>query len=265
MYLYDSSTHIFEDVLPYVVGRITQAANNLRWSKIRSSERVLQCREYGRGPAQQQTRGRGWQCGYHTIINGWILALGLHPSETARFDDVAYIEARTLAVAAVSGILDWTTLVAWLLCRRLTIETTEQLHEVVAMDRRFLTTRFWANEAEQQARIDEIFQTDDAILDLLPEEQTPDVLSNNPTYDDDDAGVGSGLERRQDSLEALFRRDSLDNYSAVARNSQVPDALTFLDGFDAEGDAAVVGSPFSSQERGGRDVDRLLFLYAYRV
>ncbi|KAF1919559.1 hypothetical protein BDU57DRAFT_569220, partial [Ampelomyces quisqualis] len=93
----------------------------------------------------QQSHG-GWQCGPHTVINGWILAMGLHPNPDGRvFTDAVYRGFHALARAAISGLLDWQTLVAWFFCRRLTVE---RKFTAVPRNRRFSTTRAWASEPE---------------------------------------------------------------------------------------------------------------------
>ncbi|KAL5421921.1 hypothetical protein PMIN04_005163 [Paraphaeosphaeria minitans] len=88
-------------------------------------------------------QGTPFACGDHTVLNAWILALGLTPSLHGKSNltgnkyEKTLQELRQLMNLALNGALDWKTLTAWLFCNRLTVETRAGL---VPPNRRFNTT-----------------------------------------------------------------------------------------------------------------------------
>jgi hypothetical protein len=75
----------------------------------------------------------------HNKINAWILALGLTVIPDVKYEDHIYKEAWLFARAAMAGVLDWKSLVAWFFRRELTVEKDQV--EVPA-DRHFNLTLF---------------------------------------------------------------------------------------------------------------------------
>ncbi|KAI4671648.1 uncharacterized protein J4E78_000144 [Alternaria triticimaculans] len=127
MYFYDSAPENLKDTLvaegvagplPDIVSDI---APGLQWLQHRKGEKKKSYSIF-EVPTSRQPHG-GWQCGPHVIINAWILALGLRPDPSREYDDVIYQELHVLARAAVVGLLDWRTLVAWIFCHKLALET----------------------------------------------------------------------------------------------------------------------------------------------
>jgi hypothetical protein len=180
--LYDSSQHLFST--PHgqeLADRVVEAMPNLGWSTHRNvgktEEKTMIVGEWSNEDVVQQKRGGGWRCGPHTVINGWILAMGLTPSPGARFSDSVYAEFRTLAKAAVTGLLDWKTLVAWFFCRQLTMQ--KKLQSVLP-SRQFETTHFWESEAQLESHIRDICETNDILLEVS--EEIPYDHGNNPIH-----------------------------------------------------------------------------------
>lgn len=160
----------------------------------------------------QQAAGGGWRCGLHVIINASILAMGLAPNHKASYSDDVYAELRTLAKAAVAGLLDWQTLVAWFFCHQLTVERSL---DFVLLNRRFTTTHFWENETRLFERILEIQEEDQLLASATVEEALYDHGNNvlvadssdedsDDNDDDDDDDEESDVEESDD--EGLTRQ-----------------------------------------------------------
>jgi hypothetical protein len=122
----DSSPHVYQEkagVRLYIGESIRKIASNLQWTKQRNTGNETVKRvsfDPGLGyttvpvPAHPRNKG-GWMCVYHTVLNAWILAIGLSPNAakpTDEFNELFYKEVFVLIQAAVAGLLDWKTLVA---------------------------------------------------------------------------------------------------------------------------------------------------------
>jgi hypothetical protein len=99
--LYDSSRHVFGDMEDFVAQKILRATKNLQWSTHRNAASRINFEDDTENNVPQQQRGQGWQCGPHTVINAWILAMGLRISPKADYTTDIYRDFRTLARAAV--------------------------------------------------------------------------------------------------------------------------------------------------------------------
>jgi hypothetical protein len=177
---YDSSEHIFRDSMPFLVNMVQSAVTKLQWPTHRNADsnwtlkRALPLIDI----PQQPRKGR-WQCGPRTVINGWILAMGLTPNlEAVDRGDTACHEFLYLAEAAVAGILNWTALAAWFFCHNLTIERG---YEEVPENRRFTFTRVWNDESELSTCIKKL-RADDDRLATLSEHQLPYDYGNNTSW-----------------------------------------------------------------------------------
>jgi hypothetical protein len=157
---YDSGPHVFRNARLPLARLVIRLYRGLGWYTQRAKPRENPL--YRVVLAARQQPG-GWQCGPHTIINAWILAMGMHPDPRKVYDNRTYEEFHLLARPAVVGVLDWQALVSWLLCRR------------------FRHTRFWRNEAALTERIEEVKQ-DDNMLDIFEEDELPYDLGNNPVH-----------------------------------------------------------------------------------
>jgi hypothetical protein len=196
---YDSAEYVFENSMSYIVDMIQRALPSLHWSTHRNSNTkwslVRSYPVYGQVPQQEKP----WQCGPRTVINGWILAMGLSPNPAAFYDvkgdkgDRICLELFVLARAAVAGILNWSTLAAWFFTNNLTVEMK---YEEVPLDCRFTSTRFWTNENELYERILEIYMEDDVLLAEKSVSEVPYQHGNNvlrsdyPSSDDDEMEDG---------------------------------------------------------------------------
>ncbi|KAJ4335265.1 hypothetical protein N0V95_008950 [Ascochyta clinopodiicola] len=201
-----------EDVVQNLIHkRIRDTATNLGWARQRNEDGAVRFRpQHSQVVVFPQLKG-GWQCGLHTILNAWILALGLMPrSEQLVLGADFYEEFWVLVRAAVAGLLDWKTLVAWLFCNNL---VTSRSLASVPEDRRFEITRHQDGSAT-------VYQ--DGGYEFLGE-------------------VGLG-----DRVEGLFMQDL-----AAVLGTQVPyDHSSNVDFLDADiaGDEAESGSESGSEE-----------------
>ncbi|UPX19089.1 uncharacterized protein EKO05_0009363 [Ascochyta rabiei] len=142
IYTLDSAPRRFrEDVVQQLFHKtIRDTATNLGWTRQRNEDGAVRFRQQHSQVGVFPQLGGGWQCGLHTILNAWILALGLMPrSEHLVPGADFYNEFWVLVRAAVAGLLDWKTLVAWLFCNNL---VTSRSLASVPDDRRFETTRY---------------------------------------------------------------------------------------------------------------------------
>ncbi|KAF2645958.1 hypothetical protein P280DRAFT_532395 [Massarina eburnea CBS 473.64] len=165
-FLDSSSKEVLRQRYTSLFNEAKKAAAQLHWSTHRNDGSYGNIVQFSDGPrivkVFPQKKDSG--CGHHTIINAWILALGLTPSQTVTGQPGnMYGEFEDLLQIALSGVLDWKTLVAWLFCMGI---TNEKKLEDVPLNRRFMTTRRQENEGELDWRI-EMAQEDDAILESL--------------------------------------------------------------------------------------------------
>lgn len=73
-------------------------------------------------------------CSLHTVLNAWILALGLTPNPAFRFNEGDYNAVYQMVRTAVAGLLNWKDIAVWLLERGVVVErNVDQIPE----DRRF--------------------------------------------------------------------------------------------------------------------------------
>lgn len=172
---FDSGAHRFQDerVQNYFYTATRNTAEGLGWSEQRNTTSVISFKDRLLSRAVIRQRPGGWQCGLHTILNAWILALGLTPNTTTTaLNDEFYNELWDLVRGAVAGLLDWQTLAAWLYCKRIT-----ELR-AVPHSRRFELSRS-QKDGEFANRIEEIFRTDDRILETKTVGDLPYDYRNN--------------------------------------------------------------------------------------
>jgi hypothetical protein len=94
-------------------------------------------------------------CSDHTVLNAWILALGLTPAlgGNSTLPQVMLRELRQMMNLSLTGSMDWKTLVAWLFCRKLTIE---QRAELVPESRRFRQTASQTIRSQNTANLADV-------------------------------------------------------------------------------------------------------------
>jgi hypothetical protein len=165
----DSRPSIFQNVTRFLRGCIVDAATRLGWSEHRIVFGNVAFESGVRAIEVPEQLPGGWQCGHHTIINAWIIALGLHPDKEAKYTDSTYRVIYQLAQAAVAGILDWKTLAQWLVARKLTMEKSA---EDVPVFRRFESTRVQKDDNDLGDRI-RGYQLEDGTLATMSLTETP--------------------------------------------------------------------------------------------
>jgi hypothetical protein len=275
--IYDSSQDVVRESHEFLRESLAHALRNLKWSTHRNTDEDIELEIYysEEGVAQQMV-DQAWRSGPHTVINGWILAMGLTPSPTAFFDTVVYSQFRILAKAAVAGLLDWRTLVAWFFCRNLTMQ--RKLHSV-PINRRFEMTQFWVSEQQLSEHIDNIYEEVDQLLQTVND---PYDFGNNPIHLSDyvnnreESEDSDSNATQQDTNSAQKRRGIKDLKRRVenpswpygkrrirslrsSRKAVIHDELIFLEGYDNPKPTPRAETVQSSREE-DFDRDELVFL-----
>lgn len=157
-------------------------------------------------------------CGYHTVVNAWILALGMTPKVKPK-KALDLREASSMIKFAIRGVLDWKTLVAWLFYRDLTVETKI---EQVTLSRAFEVTK----EQKGQEKLLESIETEivhDEILSMWSEKVVPYVRNNV------DFSGGKWTFEPEETLEEEEDDSQQDNESpgALQRSTEDVDMLYY--------------------------------------
>ena len=134
-----------------------------------------------------------------------MIAMGLQFRENVEFHNEIYGQFYTLSQAAVAGILDWKTLVAWFFSHNLTTATD---FSEVPENRRFSRTFRQTTENALATRIKEQYKAVDDILGTFDQYIYPYDYSNNFVFeavpDDEeqsDADGEPGLQRSVDDAD----------------------------------------------------------------
>ncbi|KAI8942285.1 hypothetical protein NX059_000364 [Plenodomus lindquistii] len=185
MRYYDSCPRRLRDAYVYIAGRLGGVVRSLGWTSTRSGQTATKVTPRFHTTTVPEQLG-GWACGAHTVINAWILALGLTPSQSVTYSRDIYEEFFTLANAACSGVLSWLVLASWLRHRNLVDRCNL---DDIAEDRRFEFTRRWESVNELQDRIADIIDDEDTMLRTCSESDVPYDLSNNVGHEDEMAAA----------------------------------------------------------------------------
>ncbi|KAF2790443.1 hypothetical protein K505DRAFT_390797 [Melanomma pulvis-pyrius CBS 109.77] len=255
VYFLDSAPDYYADVRGFLYTKVREVAERMGWTSHRNVTNVTFHDTHHDFPvAHQQT---ATTCGSHTIINAWILAMGLTPDPNVgeNFDDNTLQHLNRLISIACFGILDWMTLAAFLICRELVIETSI---DDVPLDRRFLSTRAQIYEDNIATLVDQM-QFEDDVLETFSEASLPydwrtnvdfQRLTNNindayqSLEDDDeyDASEDQGFYRRYSVVSLWERLDeediALEEHSVEDHNAvdDLPDEDIFMSGSDSSFD-----------------------------
>lgn len=270
---YDSSNDMFSDSHEFLASAVQYAIDKLQWSTHRNPDDHIELVYETYQDLPQQVRGGGWRCGPHTVINDWILAMGLTPKPKAKFPSVVYEEFSLLARAAVAGLLDRKTLVAWFFCRKLTIE---RRLEAGLPDRRFQMTQFWQDEVQLYDRIHEILLDDELLGERPIDEARYDhgnnqrnALPDSYIYSDDEKTEKDEDESDEEDLARCFEepdRTFASHLTTGYGKRSVSDALNFLDGYDlhSDGDVIMGGAGRRATITGESIRDNLVFLGGFQ-
>ncbi|KAI4686869.1 uncharacterized protein J4E84_005240 [Alternaria hordeiaustralica] len=263
MYFYDSAPENLKDTLvaegvagplPDIVSDI---APGLQWLQHRKGEKKKSYSIF-EVPTSRQPHG-GWQCGPHVIINAWILALGLRPDPSREYNDIVYQELHVLARAAVVGLLDWRTLVAWIFCHKLALEKSM---DSVTPDRHFRTTGFWENENALVDRIRSLEHNDD-LLGAMSQKEMPYDRGNNPVHAGAKTPKDAGDGKQKEGEKAYLARsyDDIDQEiinQPSCTNGRLRGGARTLCGADEDYDVSMISSKKrKSRERAGSNRDIL--------
>lgn len=199
VYTFDSAPEKFEDdrIQRLFYNTVCKTAKNLGWSKQRNTDEHVKF-----GPQHQQVlvvrqAQGGWQCGLHVVLNAWILALGFLPHKVSVTEREGFYEELWILIrAAVAGLLDWKTLVAWLFCHKLV--ATRSL-DLVPGNRRFEATQYqdailsesgdFENEIGLVDRVQATSSQGQVIFAGSSEDELPYDYSNNVNFADTDGGI----------------------------------------------------------------------------
>jgi hypothetical protein len=185
VYILDSAPQYYSDIQPWLYEQIKRTAQSMHWTDHRNPDNRVDFARYHWTVKVAKQEG-GWPCGHHLILNAWILALGLTPNETENFkkEISIYVELYNMISLALDGILDWKTLVSWLLCHNLVQEKTM---DKVPFDRRFDHTQVQTSANDLAIRIDnEVNQPtgNDYRLAEVAETEVPYNLNDNVDFTD---------------------------------------------------------------------------------
>ncbi|KAF2271354.1 uncharacterized protein EI97DRAFT_462913 [Westerdykella ornata] len=203
-------------------GLIQKAARNLSWTRRNShaKEDTQFLKDYTDVPVLRQADGTS--CGLFTVLNAWILALGLTPNAKPKADARRVAsKMQLLVLLAWRGALDWKTLVAFLLCHGLVTQTSMSQ---VPLDRRFGATMAQEGQAELSSYYSDVFEQDDAFLQLESFEDVPYDYSCNVNF----PGSG-GLQRGYDDFEEYTDSDEDRSGSRTDWRGKQGDAMDWLD------------------------------------
>lgn len=271
-YILDSRPAVLQNAYEFLDRVVLRAAGRLGWSSHRNTAQIGG--SHHRYPVPEQQEG-GFQCGYHVFVNAWILAMGLTPDiKRGPYDEDVYFEAWIFARAAIAGLLDWKALVAWIFCRKLTVERT---NEALPANRRFEGTvpqvpdrldpfPEAVGEGELRDHVQQRYDADDRPLALLSVEDAPYDRSNNIVWP---PSKGKEQNDQGESLDRSYEDTDLDFFEAQAgikrkSREEIDDGLSRFYSSHATGDTCIrdtVHSSFSRKRQ--RLSDSLSFLDRY--
>jgi hypothetical protein len=252
VYFLDTLPEYFQNARDFLFHRVKKAARDLKWTSHRNyDEHNVQFSEDYHMVRTSRQAG-GFECGYFTILHAWTLAMGLTPdpdfSTVGRERMLKFIgDVQDLIELAITGMLDWKTLVSSLFCkkfaRRIPVED-------ILESRRFQQTVLQDdNETGLGERLQTYIDQDEDLADRT-EDEVPYNRDNNinfsratitrvrPKYH-------SNISNRDiDNIATEFRRkrglertyEDLDDWLGVMQNegdnSMVgEDILAFLDDY----------------------------------
>jgi len=248
----DSSPEVLATGLPRLQQAVQEAAHCLQWSTHRKIDGRVQY-EQGEPRMIPVPRQRGNStCGYHTVINAWILAMGLTPSLQAQYTEEIYTDAWKIIRAAVAGILDSRSLMAWFICKHLTVQgastdVPEERRFVLSMRQDPQLTKGKAyGTGSLSERAGMIYATEDTLLAGITENIAPYDRSTNLNLITPPPPSASGTEKK--SLERSyddsdFEVDRWHSRTKRTRYEMEHDSLDFLNEYDADEDAEALEPP----------------------
>ncbi|KAF2871720.1 hypothetical protein BDV95DRAFT_607134 [Massariosphaeria phaeospora] len=191
-YILDPAPEHYADVRPFLLAKIEEAARNLGWHSNRNDQDQIGFSKVWRN-VKVPRHGAKYGCGYHAIVNAWILALGLHPNhELEKMTEQIYKEIKNLAELACQGLLDWLTLFAFLKCRNLIAIPERSGPKIVKKHFRFHSTLIQLADSENTIgentlgdRIKKMAAQDDELaqdsIDKTPYDRTLNVHFSKKT------------------------------------------------------------------------------------
>ena len=255
VHILDSFPEYFDDIQQFLYFTLENTAERLQWSVHRNEDGPIKFTfleedpPFDTIPVARQVGS--FACGYHTILNAWIIALGLTPDPAAKLNEGLYKRTYNLFLLATLGLLDWLTLVTFLFCEELTIEISLK---DVPMNRRFSHTRLQKSEVDLAERI-EISALADMVLGTISEAVVPyDHSTNKETW----------AEKAQEEVEEEFEEEFEEDYSDENGDGlwrQIGDDFdaVMMDVDDLEGT-----SDYALEETFTHHGDPLLFLDNFR-
>ena len=231
----DSQPRIFRHVYGFLYHRVKQLCTVLTWSTFNNAagpNHIQFSRNYWTYNLPLQTNRNG--CGFHTVLNAWIFALGLRPHPVTQCTNQDYLDIERFVQWAFDGVLDWRTLTDWLICRGLVVQNN--LNQV-PLGRRFLSTEqqqadlFALSQAIDDDRNAELknglpldFETN---VNFYPNARQFAANENDPHYDEQPApGQAAGRPAAGSRLEIADTFDEDDSDGLGGHGGQ-----PWVDGF----------------------------------
>jgi hypothetical protein len=217
----NSSPDQFQNELPrdFLRPLVERAANRLGWS----THRNAQDPQVGFRDSQRDVlvanQSEHWPSGLHVVLNAWILAMGLTPAvlEANRDLGPVYTELLELIQWAYAGILDWKTLVSWLLCKRLVRGSLVDVPD----NRRFESTVGQFDEEQLRMTVERLAQGEDARLASVPIA----TVGYDRSYNVNTAWLAA-VARAPDALQRSYKDQMMVEFEHEG------DGLEFLDEYE---------------------------------
>lgn len=155
VYILDSQPSHLKARLNGIYADIQYLVRTLQWPEHRNEDGHV---DFDKEPTivKVTPQSSSTTCGYHTILNAWILALGLTPKVRSNFPVRLYDELRDRCNIALIGDLTWQDLANWLIESGLVIQGNL---EDVPESRRFGTTAAQKEDMEDLVSLADYIRT----------------------------------------------------------------------------------------------------------
>lgn len=211
IYVLDTRSAMFRRNLDNCLQRIKQILDKMYWRIGGKDPGSVTFRNIPRFVRVAPQHGNT-VCGFHVILNAWIIALGLTPNPKADFQD-RYEEIRRFVQIAVAGVLNWRSLVEWLIHRGYVRETDIEL---VPTDRRFQATVPQTEKEVLRNELQAIFQVQQLEKDY---EYDNNVDFSTPNWEFEPGSEldpdEPGLERAMEDIDGISMHERFNSSESI--------------------------------------------------
>lgn len=226
VYFFDSQPRYLRNRQHEIYGDVKDIAKDRHWSTHRNKTQDIQFRKESEiVPVARQKSGMD-VCGYHVVLNAWILALGLTPNSKKTMENSDYWSIHQAIHLSLTGILDWKTLVALLIGSDF---ITEKSLSDVPLNRHFQSTVAVPgnpNDAQKNLLRDiNLAKEDDDALEVQSERDYPYDHTNNVDVaqiqlkQSGGAHETSSLGRELEIFEEADHWPDTDHYQEILRQA----------------------------------------------